>query len=146
MSRKWVWKWDENGPRMATVNNPNHKMRREGERTRTWTTATATNSECRLGITVVGIICRHRQRSWPVTSLPSFRFQNEISCLWLVVAAFLPKFFFFQIKLFPTSVQRSILSLFSSTGSDPLTLFRTSVDKSLPSDKGVREKKTSGGD
>ena len=22
MSRKWVWKWDENGPRMATVNNP----------------------------------------------------------------------------------------------------------------------------
>ena len=23
MSRKWVWKWAENGPRMATVNNPN---------------------------------------------------------------------------------------------------------------------------
>ena len=22
MSRKWVWKWAENGPRMATVNNP----------------------------------------------------------------------------------------------------------------------------
>ena len=36
--------------------------------------------------------------------------------------------------LFSTSVQPSIISLFSSTGSDPLTLFRTSVDKSLPSD------------
>ena len=22
MSRKWVWKWAENGPRMTTVNNP----------------------------------------------------------------------------------------------------------------------------
>ena len=36
--------------------------------------------------------------------------------------------------LFPASVQPSIVSLFSSTGSDPLSLFRTSVDKSLPSD------------
>ena len=36
--------------------------------------------------------------------------------------------------LFSTSVQPSTISLFSSTGSDPLTLFRTSVDKSLPSD------------
>ena len=36
--------------------------------------------------------------------------------------------------LFPASVQPSIISLFSSTGSDPLTLFQTSVDKSLPSD------------
>ena len=36
--------------------------------------------------------------------------------------------------LFSTSVQPSIMSLFSSTGSDPLALFRTSLDKSLPSD------------
>jgi hypothetical protein len=39
--------------------------------------------------------------------------------------------------LFPASVQPSIISLFSSTGSDPLSLFRTSVDKSLPSDSFV---------
>lgn len=39
-----------------------------------------------------------------------------------------------QIMLFPASVQPSIISLFSSTGSDPLSLFRTSVDKLLPSD------------
>ncbi|KAF8815736.1 hypothetical protein BYT27DRAFT_7192471 [Phlegmacium glaucopus] len=36
--------------------------------------------------------------------------------------------------LFSTSVQSSIISLFSSTGSDPLALFQTSLDKSLPSD------------
>ena len=36
--------------------------------------------------------------------------------------------------LFSASVQSSIISLFSSTSSDPLTLFRASVDKSLPSD------------
>ena len=36
--------------------------------------------------------------------------------------------------LFSASVQPSIISLFSSTSSDPLTLFRTSVDSSLPSD------------
>lgn len=36
--------------------------------------------------------------------------------------------------LFPASVQPSIISLFSSTSSDPLALFRTSLDKSLPSD------------
>ena len=36
--------------------------------------------------------------------------------------------------LFSASVQPSIISLFSSTSSDPLSLFRTSVDKSLPSD------------
>ena len=50
----------------------------------------------------------------------------------LVVAAIRPTFT--KIMLFPASVQPSIVSLFSSTGSDPLTLFRTSVDKSLPSD------------
>jgi hypothetical protein len=36
--------------------------------------------------------------------------------------------------LFSASVQPSIMSLFSSTGSDPLALFRTSLDKSLLSD------------
>ena len=40
----------------------------------------------------------------------------------------------YNIMLFSASVQPSIISLFSSTGSDPLALFRTSVDKSLPSD------------
>ena len=40
----------------------------------------------------------------------------------------------FYIILFSPFVRLPIISLFSSTGSDPLTLFRTSVDKSLPSD------------
>lgn len=39
--------------------------------------------------------------------------------------------------MFATAVQPSIVSLFSSTGSDPLSLFASHVDTSLPSDSFV---------
>jgi hypothetical protein len=39
--------------------------------------------------------------------------------------------------MFATSIQPSIVSLFSSTGSDPLTLFTVHKDHSLPSDSVV---------
>lgn len=54
---------------------------------------------------------------------------NQLGCFVTVTP-----FIFYNKMLFAASVQPSIISLFSSTSSEPLTLFRTSVDKSLPSD------------